>query len=91
MTQARYIGDPRFNGEGPAEVHSCSLPFVKGEWREISAEVALRLAGNNHFEIDTDGDGEPGPTVEELRSQCDARGIAYHPRAGVKRLSELLA
>lgn len=91
MTKARYIGDPRHDGEGPDQVESCNHAFTKGEWTEVSAEAARRLANNNHFEVDTDEDGEPGPTVEELRDQCDALGIEYHPRAGVKRLSELLA
>lgn len=91
MTKARYIGDPRFGGQGPAQVDSCRHTFIKGEWTDVTAEAAARLANNNHFEIDTDGDGEPGPTVEELRARCDAVGIEYHARAGVKRLSDLLA
>lgn len=91
MTKARYIGDPRHDGEGPAEVDSCNHHFVKGEWTDVSAEAARRLANNNHFEVDTDDDGEAGPTVDELRAECDARGIQYHARAGVKRLAELLA
>lgn len=91
MTKARYIGDPRHDGAGPDEVDSCGHRFVKNEWTEVSAAAAARLSVNNHFEIDTDGDGEPGPTVEDLRARCDAEGIEYSPRAGVKRLSELLA
>ena len=90
MTKARYIGDPRFNGQGPAEVDSCNVHFVKGEWTEVSAEAAARLVNNNHFEVDTDGDGEAGPTVEELRADCDALGIKYHHLAGVPKLTALL-
>lgn len=90
MTQARYIGDPRFNGQGPDEVDSCTFHFVKGEWTEINAAAAARLANNNHFEVDTDEDGEPGPTVDDLRAECDARGISYHHKAGVPKLTELL-
>lgn len=88
MTRARYIGDPRFNGQGPDEVNSCNFHFVKGEWTEINAEAARRLANNNHFEVDTDG--EAGPTVESLRADCDALGIEYHHLAGVKKLTALL-
>lgn len=91
MTKARYIGNPAMGGEGPAEVNSCGFSFVKGEWAEVSAAAAARLSVNNHFEIDTDGDGEAGPTVEDLRAECDARGIKYHHKAGVKALQKLLA
>jgi len=90
MTQARYIGDPRHDGQGPDEVDSCNFHFVKGEWTEINAEAAARLANNNHFEIDTDDDDVVGPTVEELRADCDALGITYHHLAGVPKLTALL-
>lgn len=29
-------------------------------------------------------------TIEELKAQCDAKGIKYHPRTGEKKLKELL-
>ncbi len=90
MTQARYIGDPRHDGQGPDEVDSCNYHFVKGEWREINAAAAARLTNNNHFEVDTDDDGEAGPTVDELRARLDALGIAYHHKAGVAKLTALL-
>lgn len=35
-------------------------------------------------------DLEDENTVESLRAECDALDIEYHPRAGVKKLKELL-
>lgn len=90
MTQARYIGDPRFDGQGPEEVRSCNHSFVKDEWINISEEAAVRLSKNNHFEV-KDGEAEPTASVEDLRAALDEKGIAYHPKAGVKKLSALLA
>ena len=90
MPKARFIGDPRHGGQGPARMTMLDVAFVKGEWADVSAAVANRLAVNNHFEIDTDGDGEPGPTIESLRADLDSLGVKYHHKAGVERLSDLL-
>lgn len=67
------------------------LTFPVNQWVEVPASVFNRLSRNPAFEADTDGDGEPGPTLEELRAKCDALGIHYHHKAGVKRLLELLS
>lgn len=80
----------RFRGEAdglPCEAFGQSFPV--GEWVEV-AGLALRLATNPMFDADPNDDGQAGPTVEELRAECDARGISYRSNAGVKRLLELL-
>lgn len=89
--RARFIGDPRNGGEGALALSSFGVDFVKGEWTPIPAAVVAKLQGNHHFEIDTDEDGEPGPTIEELREALSARGIRFHHKAGVSKLQQLLA
>lgn len=49
--QARFIGDPRHGGDGPAVLEWYGLSFPKGEWIEVSDEVAGRLSGHSHFEV----------------------------------------
>lgn len=49
----------------------------------------------NGWVIDEGGvypDGTPisGEDIESLRAQLDARGIKYHPRAGIEKLKALL-
>jgi hypothetical protein len=88
--RVRFIGDPRHGGEGPDRLSLFGVEFVKGQWVEVSDAFPKKVARHSHFEVDTDGDGQPGPTLEELRAELDAKGIAYHHKAGVKRLLELL-
>lgn len=88
--RARFIGDPRNGGEGPDLLTAQRVEFVKGEWTAVSASVANKLLSNNHFEVDTDGDDVPEPTIEEMRARLDALGVSYRPNAGLKRLTELL-
>lgn len=80
----------RFKGDGDHTVTTVyGQDFPVDEWVEVHG-LARKLGANPAFDVDTDGDDEPGPTVEELRAQLDAKGIAYHPRAGVAKLSALL-
>lgn len=88
--KARFIGDPRHDGEGPEVVTLLGLSFVKGEWTPVPGKAAAVLAKHTHFEIDADRDGEADPSVDELRAQLDAKGIRYHHKAGVAKLKALL-
>lgn len=89
--KALYVGNPALGGEGRNSLSLSGHVFVKGEWVEVrDADLRRRLPGNNHFEIDTDGDGDTGPTVEALRADLDALGVKYHHKAGVEKLSALL-
>lgn len=49
---ARFIGDPRNGGDGPRLVSTFGLDFIKGDWRDVSDECALKLVGNDHFEVE---------------------------------------
>lgn len=84
--KARFISDDPTEGD---TVYG-GVDFPLNEWVTVSADLAKKLAPSPCFEVDTDEDGEDGPTVEELRAECDKRGIPYRPNAGVKRLKELL-
>ncbi|MDM8352896.1 hypothetical protein [Brevundimonas diminuta] len=90
MAKARFIGDPNHNGDGPDELTLYGVEFVKGEWIAVPANVAAKLSGNNHFEIDANDDGAADPTVEELRAQLDQLGVKYHHKAGAEKLLALL-
>lgn len=90
MTRARFIGDPRYGGEGASALSLFGVDFTKGEWSPVSAAVAAKLSGNSHFEIDADGDGEADPGIAELRAKLDGLGIKYHHKAGVEKLKALL-
>lgn len=49
--EARYIGDPLNNGEGPASVTMWGLTFPKGEWVRVDEAYAWSKCGiNRHFE-----------------------------------------
>jgi hypothetical protein len=52
MTKARFIGDPRNDGEGPGSIALCGLSFVKGEWVEVPEEAIGWLKGHDHFELE---------------------------------------
>lgn len=54
--KARFVGNPSSDGDGPERLTVFGGEFVKGEWREVSDDVAARLSTNNHFEV-----GEPAP------------------------------
>jgi hypothetical protein len=52
MVVARFIGDPRHDGDGPASIEMWGHTFVKGVWTELTSELAERKArGSDHFEV----------------------------------------
>ena len=54
--KARFIGDPRHNGDGPAVLHLYGVDFAKGEWVDpIPSTLEAKLPGNNHFETAESG------------------------------------
>ncbi len=66
--KARFIGDPRSEGEGPEHVECFGLLFIKGEFRDVPGDLAEKIAGHNHFEIE--------PTkVEAVWGSCDVIGF----------------
>ena len=83
--RVRFIG-----AKEPGEDEVCTVfgqDFPRGVWVEASNQ---KLVGNPAFEVDTDGDGEPGPSVEALRAQLDDLGVKYHHKAGAEKLLALL-
>ncbi|CAN7308755.1 hypothetical protein LJR164_001629 [Phenylobacterium sp. LjRoot164] len=49
--KARFVGDPRRNGEGPDVMHLYGVDFPKGEWvGDLPRVLEAKLPGNNHFE-----------------------------------------
>ncbi len=88
--RARFIGDPRNNGEGASALSFAGVEFIKDQWAPVSASLAKKLKGNDHFELDADHDGVADPSVDELRGQLDDLGVKYHHKAGVEKLTALL-
>ena len=95
--EARFIGDPTDRNSGPARLTTWGVDFVYNEWTPVPDGLAEKFERHSHFETRA-GDGaaapEPEPEVDgdvaDLRAQLDALGVEYHPRAGVKKLTELL-
>lgn len=86
--RVRYIGT-----EDPTDNASCGvfgLTFERGEWVDLDGPAPSKLLTNPTFEVDTDGDGEAGPTVEELRAMLDELGVKFHHKSGAAKLAELL-
>lgn len=53
--RARFIGDPRRDGEGPKTLLFMGVQFVKGQWSaELPNPVAKKVSGNSHFETTED-------------------------------------
>lgn len=51
--RARFIGDPRHGGEGPALLTFMGVEFVKDVWVEdVPAPCAIKVSGNSHFATD---------------------------------------
>lgn len=88
--KARFVGDKADPKSDPDEVSAFGVSFVKDEWTDVPKTFADKIAGNTHFEIDSDGSGTADPTIEDLRAQLDAKGIAYSPRAGIANLQAKL-
>lgn len=66
--RARFIGDPRRDGEGPSLLPFMGVVFIKGEWSEDLPEpVAKKVSGNSHFETSDDA----APEVEVQAETSD--------------------
>lgn len=79
--RVRFIG-----ANEPGEDDVCTVfgqEFPRGVWIETKHQ---KLVNNPAFENDVNEDGEPGPSVEELRKQLDDLGVTYSPRAGPANL-----
>lgn len=64
--RARFIGDPRNGGDGPAGLVLWGQTFPKGEWAPVeSPDLFRKLAGNDHFETrEGKTRPEPPPMIE---------------------------
>lgn len=73
MVAARFIGDPRHGGDGPASVTMWGHTFAKGAWTELTSEVAVQRArGNDHFEVSDEAVAEvPQPVIEPKAPKPD--------------------
>lgn len=69
--EARFIGDPANDGDGPNTVPFRGEDFTKNLWRPVSDELGAKLKGHSHFEVrgdalDRDGkDGKGGSFPED--------------------------
>lgn len=63
--RARFTGDPKHGGDGPAVLPFFGTVFVKGEWREIPDALADKVIGHSHFEVEPSL--PPPGTVEPLQ------------------------
>lgn len=61
--RARFIGDPRDNWSGSERLTMLGADFIKGEWADVSDEVAGKLATHSHFEVE---DGTIPPDAEPV-------------------------
>lgn len=59
--------------------------FPLGVWVETDHP---KLAANPAFEVEGDVASD---LLNDLRAECDLRGIKYHHKAGVEKLTALLA
>jgi hypothetical protein len=57
---------------------------------ETEHDAQLKGWGKPGLDLEKTEPSDDGETVESLRAKLDAKGIEYSPRAGVKRLTELL-
>jgi hypothetical protein len=62
--------------------------FPFGVWVETDHP---KLAHNPAFEVEGEESSVVGDLLKDLRAECDARGIKYHHKAGVEKLTALLA
>src|SRR5688572_13414864 len=67
--EARFIGDPLDNFEGPRVITMYGASFVKDEWAPIDdmpAEHIAKLQWNSHFEVrEGSGKGQKRPAAAE--------------------------
>lgn len=80
--RARFVGDPRYDGDGPERLTALGVDFVKGEWRDVPDDVAGRLSGHSHFEVDAVPEGaEP---IGDWRALDKAALDAFAAAQGIK-------
>ena len=84
--RARFIGDPRDNWGGPELLPWLGVTFRKGEWIEVSDEVAGRLSGHSHFEVEAADEAIPpdADPITDWRTLDKAALDAYAAALGVK-------
>lgn len=92
----QYIGPDK---EAPDQTKAFGYEFdLKGEAVDVKEpHVISKLLQNRSFKLVDVQDVEvveetekEDPTLEQLRAECEARGIKYHHKAGVEKLAALL-
>jgi hypothetical protein len=81
--RARFVGDPRYDGDGPERLIAFGLDFVKGEWRDVPDDVAGLLSGHTHFEMD-DGIPAGAEPIDDWRSLSKEALDAFAAGQGIK-------
>ena len=81
-----------YNNSRAANVKANELKTKKANvsMADLVDVVAEAVADKPKKKVKKVEDLEDENTVESLRAECDALEIEYHPRAGVKKLKELL-
>lgn len=81
--QARFTGDPRNGGDGPAVLVLWGHQFRKGEWADVrDAGLFARLEKNDHFETgETATKPEPQPKAD-ADLEIPKPGSLPEPEAG---------
>ncbi|SFI84281.1 hypothetical protein [Albimonas pacifica] len=81
--KARFIG----NGQNDPEALTWGgVTFPLGEAVEVPEALAGRIAGNSHFEVVGDEDGDGDVDRDDLRATAEGLGIEVDGRWGETRL-----
>lgn len=103
--EARFIGDPKYNGDGPATITVRGYTFEKGgAFVNVSSEALF--AGHSHFQtregpLDHDCDGKKGGSVQATDTAAEHRAaviaelkaieVTFAKNAKTETLEALLA
>lgn len=72
--EARFVGDPRDGGSGPATVTVGGVIFSRDEFRDVPPELADKIDGNSHFETQGKApEGSTAPRPEPAKPAAELR------------------
>lgn len=81
--QARFIGDPKNGGDGPAGLVLWGHSFPKGQWAPVeSPDLFRRLKNNDHFETREGAVKPEPPPMVDVELEIPKPGAAAEPEAG---------
>jgi hypothetical protein len=52
MPKFRFVGDPNDDWSGPKSIDAFGLTFTRDDFTPVPPDVAVKLAGNSHFEAE---------------------------------------